>query len=463
MNAPAVAPLLSTIAKVALANALLLAGSSALLLVLVTVLAERFMAGHVAESVDAEIAILESEFNADGLRGARALIGERVRARMVNHDRRYRLEDVHGRMIAGNLDRWPATDAPPRTHFRLPSYRYPQLTEIVMEWTPLPGGARLVVGFDEIEIAQVRADLRRAAAWSFVAVVVLALGMGLVLTRGVLRPVDAIRRSALRIMEGELSHRIPLRGSGDEFDRLAHTLNAMLDRIGRLIASVRGATDDIAHDLRSPLTRLRARLEGALRDPPGVADAAFLESCLADLDQVLATFRALLRISSVESGLLRAEFAPCDLAVLLRDAVDFVEPLAETRHQVLACEAPPALPLEGHRDLLFQALVNLLDNAVKYGPPGGRVDARAGVEGQGLCVEIRDQGPGIPPEERGRIFERLCRLDTARQTPGLGLGLPLVKAIVDVHGGRIEVAADGPGAGFRVWLPRARGAPEATA
>lgn len=444
---PLATPRLSTSAKLTLVNALLLAVSFGLMLLLVTWLADRFMMSHVGESVDAEVHILEAEFQVDGPRGIAALITQRLQARSPNHDRSYRLESAEGQVLAGNLDHWPTGAGSEGIDFRVPSLRHPGETEVVMQWATLPDGSRLLVGYDEIEIAQVRHDLRRAAGWGFVALLVIALGVGLLLTRSMLRPVESIRLSAIRIMEGDLSHRIPVRQSNDEFDRLGQTLNAMLDRIEQLIDTVKGATDNIAHDLRSPLTRLRSRLEAYVQDfavSPEQREA--IDRSVADLDQVLVTFQSLLRIASVESGLLRADFAACDLGVLLRDAVEFVEPVADERTQKIVLEAETGLRLTGHRDLLFQAVLNLLDNAIKYGPAGGQITVRAWRDSQHLVVEIADQGPGIPQVESTRVFERLYRVDRSRSTPGLGLGLALVKAIVEIHRGQISIHDNRPGA-----------------
>ena len=255
-------------------------------------------------------------------------------------------------------------------------------------------------------------------------------------------------------MDGDLRHRVPARPNGDAFDRLGETLNAMLDRINALIASVRGATDNIAHDLRSPLTRYRSRLEAALAKPPPTEELpAWIEDNLADLDQVLATFQSLLRIATVESGLLRQEFEACEVEQLARDAADYIEPLAEEKQQTLRLDLRPGTPLRGHRHLLFQMLVNLLDNAVKYSPAGGVITLSARPEAGAWLLEVSDSGPGIPASEHERVFERLVRLDASRHEPGLGLGLSLVRAVVLLHQGRIEVLDHQPGTTMRVWLP----------
>ncbi|WP_428384725.1 ATP-binding protein [Nevskia ramosa] len=445
---------LSTSAKLTLANSALLAISFSALLLLVTWLADRFMVGHVQESVGAELHIMQAELQVDGVRGVIALIDRRMQNLSVNHDRLYRLEDAQGLKLAGNVDTWPVTTAVQGQSFKQPSRRFPGKTEVALQWARLSDGSRLLVGFDEIEVASVRDGIRRAALWSLVAMLVVSLSAGLLLTRAALKPVEAIREAAQRIMEGDLRHRIPARANGDEFDRLGETLNSMLDRINTLIASVRGATDNIAHDLRSPLTRHRARLEAALRDPPLESGLQpWIERNLADLDQVLATFQSLLRIASVESGLLLQEFAPCDIGQLVRDAADYIEPLAEEKNQQLRVSVMQGEPLHGHRHLLFQLLINLLDNAVKYSPEETIVRVSAAMRASAWEIEIADSGAGIPEAERSRVFERLYRLDVSRHTPGLGLGLSLAKAIVELHHGAISVQDNKPGTRIVVTIP----------
>lgn len=447
---------LSTSARLTLANSALLALAFSALLLLVTWLADRFMVGHVQESVEAELHIMQAEYGVDGAHGVAALIAQRLTSVTPNHDRLYRLEAPDGAVLIGNVEVWPAAAPGPGQPFKQPSRRFPGRTEVALEWSRFADGSRLLVGFDEIEVAQVRGDIRRAALWSFGAMLLISLSAGFLLTRAALRPVEAIRRAAQRIIDGDLKHRIPVRSPGDEFDRLSTTLNAMLDRIERLIASVRGATDNIAHDLRSPLTRHRARLEAAQREPPDPAQLpAWIDDSLADLDRVLATFQSLLRIASVESGLLRQEFAPCDVGRLVTDAAEYIEPLVDERQQQLALSITPGPLMSGHRHLLFQMLINLLDNAVKYGPAGGTVTLAARPDDGGWRIDVADAGPGIPEAERGRVFERLHRLDASRQTPGLGLGLALVRAVVDLHRGTVVIEDNAPGTRFVVRLPAA--------
>ncbi|MGC4405087.1 ATP-binding protein [Methyloversatilis sp. MC4-4] len=447
---------LSTSARLTLANSALLAAGFGLLLMLVTWLAGQYMLGHVEESVEAELDILTAEFRVDGVRGISGLIRQRLDVRSANHDRVYRLEDAAGNLLIGNLDRWPDSAGRESLPLRLPSLLHRGQTEIVARWVRLPDGSRLLVGFDEYEVEQVRSDIRRAALVSFGLMLLASLGGGYLITRAALRPVETIRRAAQQIMDGDLQHRVPLRsGDGaDEFDRLAQTLNGMLDRIARLIATVRGATDNIAHDLRSPLTRHRARIEAALSHPPTADELPdWLERNLADVDQVLSTFQSLLRIARVDSGLLRGEFSELDLGRLVRDAAELMEPLAEERGLRLVVSVPAGAVCTGHRDLLFQTVLNLIDNAIKYSPHGAAVDLSLTRDGDDWRLCVRDEGAGIPAAERERVFERLYRLESARDTPGLGLGLSLVQSVVALHRGTIALDDAMPGLAVTLRLP----------
>jgi signal transduction histidine kinase len=447
---------LSTTARLTLANSALLAAGFGLLLMLVSWLAGQYMLGHVEESVEAELDILTAEFRVDGVRGISGLIRQRLDVRSANHDRVYRLEDAAGHLLIGNLDHWPASAGRESLPLRLPSLLHRGQTEIVARWVRLPDGSRLLVGFDEYEVEQVRGDIRRAALVSFGLMLIASLGGGYLITRAALRPVETIRRAAQQIMDGDLQHRVPLRsGDGaDEFDRLAQTLNGMLDRIARLIASVRGATDNIAHDLRSPLTRHRARIEAALQHPPAADELPdWLERNLADVDQVLSTFQSLLRIARVDSGLLRGEFSELDVGRLVRDAAELMEPLAEERGLRLAVSAPEGAACTGHRDLLFQTVLNLIDNAIKYSPHGGTVELSLTRDGDNWRLCVRDEGPGIPAAERERVFERLYRLESARDTPGRGRGQSLVQSVVALHRGTIALDDAAPGLAVTLRLP----------
>jgi signal transduction histidine kinase len=252
-------------------------------------------------------------------------------------------------------------------------------------------------------------------------------------------------------MAGDLSRRAPLKGSDDEHDELAQNINAMLDQIQHLLEGMRHVGDSVAHDLRGPITRLRNRLETvAAAEHPSREDIA---DCVGQLDQVLETFNALLRIARVESGAYRSAFTTVDLKPIVHDVCELYQAAAEDRHVSLRADAPEPVEIFGDRELLAQALTNLVDNAVKYTPPGGVVRIELTRAGDRAQLRVTDTGQGIPPEDRGRVLQRFARLDSARSQPGNGLGLPLVSAVTLQHHGRLTLGDNAPGLAVTVELP----------
>ncbi len=310
----------------------------------------------------------------------------------------------------------------------------------------LQGGLRLLVGRDVRDLEATRGLIENALAWGLAMTAALALLGGWLMSAGVVRRLEAINQTSREIMEGDLTRRIPLRGSDDDFDQLALSLNQMLARIESLMAGVRQVSDNIAHDLRTPLTRLRTKLELLRRELEG-ADAArsIAEEVIADAEEMLMTFNALLRIARIESGGRRAAFAPGGLAALIGDLVELYEPVAAQRAQTLTSETPDAAWVTGDRDLLFQALANLVDNAIKYSPRGGRVELSLQSDGVQLCLVVADEGPGIPSALRTEVFRRFFRIDDSRSTPGSGLGLSLVQAVIQLHRAAIRLDDNRPG------------------
>jgi signal transduction histidine kinase len=256
-----------------------------------------------------------------------------------------------------------------------------------------------------------------------------------------------VSATAAAISAGDLTRRVRVSGRGDEFDRLAETINDMLARIGRLMDGVRQVSNAIAHDLRTPIARARARLEDAVAHAQGEADLrAAIERAEADLDGVIAIFQALLRIAEIEAGARRSAFAPFDLAPMLLDLADLYTAAAEERGQRLAPEIPASLPAFGDRDMVQQAVANLLDNALKFSPPGSTIRLMASADqGQAIRITVADEGPGIPEADRLRAAERFFRGESARSTPGSGLGLALVQAVATLHGGSLRLEDNRPG------------------
>jgi signal transduction histidine kinase len=289
---------------------------------------------------------------------------------------------------------------------------------------------------------------------ALVVISVLGIAGGALMGRGVLARIDAVRETAAEIMAGGLDQRIPVVGRRDEFVELAEHLNAMLARIEALIHGMRAVTDNVAHDLRSPLNRLRSHLEVALLESRSSEEyRQVLEEAVDELEGVVRTFNALLSIAQAESGVRREHLADVDLSALASDLAELYEAPAEDAGLVLAAEVTPKVRVRGQRELLAQALSNLLDNAVKYSPSGGRIELSLTREGKIALLRVCDSGPGIPVESREKVLERFARLDDARSTPGNGLGLALVKAVAQVHDARLELSDAGPGLCVELRFP----------
>jgi signal transduction histidine kinase len=411
------------------------------------------------ETIDAEITGLAEQYRQRGLTGLIEVIADRSDPARGGQ-MLYLLTDGQQHPLAGNLSRWPDAEVEPDgwMRFTLEPERSGNRPPHVAQATSflLAGGYQLLVGRDLAERSQFTHRIVTALGWSAALTIMLGLVSGLVLSRRVLARIESINRASDRVMAGEFGRRIPVKGSGDEFDRLAQNLNAMLDRIERLMAGIRQVSDNIAHDLRTPLGRLRARLETALRDESG--DPAHhrdaLVDAIADADQLLATFAALLQIAEAEAGTIRTDMGPLDLAALVADLVDFYEPLAEEKAIALRAQLPQErLDVRGNRHLLGRALSNLVENAIKYTPESGHATVTLGRDGDLARICVADNGPGVPPEERERVFDRFVRLEQSRTSEGKGLGLSLARAVIGLHGGVIRLEDNAPGLRVVVELP----------
>jgi hypothetical protein len=328
----------------------------------------------------------------------------------------------------------------------------------------LPGGFHLLVGRDLEERERLFGIIANAGQWSLALVIVLGLVGGFFVSRRVLSRIDAMTGTAQTIMAGDLSGRLPVAGTGDELDRLADNLNAMLERIEALMRGLKEVSDNIAHDLKTPLTRLRNRSEQALRHASGEADyRAALEATIAESDELIRTFDALLMIARAESGQARDNMTEFDAAEIARDVGELYEPLADQKGLALTVEAPVAAPVRGNRELVSQALANLVDNAIKYaGPDSSKVNGvaaeivvKAGSDGDRITLSVADRGPGIADADRGRVVERFVRLEQSRSAPGSGLGLSLASAVARLHGGELKLEDNHPGLRSTIALPRA--------
>jgi len=444
-----------SIFRLALLYVLLLAGSVVILLGFIYWSTAGYMDRQTTETIEAEIRGLAEQYRRRGLAGLTALIRERVARDPVGASV-YLLVDERFERVVGNLDRWPreSPDAEGWIRFRLREWGtdHTDEHEARAQVFLLPGGLMLLVGRDVRDLEATRRLILDALTWGLAITLALALLGAWLMSASLTRRLDAINQTSREIMEGDLTRRIPLSGSGDDFDRLADGLNRMLERIEALMASVRQVSDNIAHDLRTPLTRLRNKLELLAAALPESGESRLLaEEAIADAEELLATFNALLRIARLESGSRRADFGPVDLVPLIEDLVELYEPLAAERAQRLDwTTGAPSILVEGDRDLLFQVMANLVDNAIKYTQPGGQIQLRVEVAGGATRVLVADNGPGIPPEFRERVFRRFFRIDDSRATPGSGLGLSLVQAVVALHRAHIELSDNAPG--LRVTL-----------
>ena len=415
---------------------------------------------QIDATIDAEIVGLAEQFDQRGLLGLIRAIQRRSDPELEQRGL-YLLTDRNYAPLAGNLSRWPdvAPAADGWVTFPLGGHSGEGggIDFGRARVFDLGGWYHLLVGHDIRERLFVSQMIRESMAIGVAIVIVLSLIGGYLMSRTLRRQIDAINRTSREIMAGDLARRVPIAGSGDEFDQLAGNLNAMLDKIERLLAGVKQVSDNIAHDLRSPLTRLRSRLELTLLQEAGSDNyRQAIERTIAEADQLLQTFNALLDIAQVEAGAARREFEPIDLAALLDDVVELYEPAAEQRGLSFQAHAQGPVELPGDRELLFQALANLVDNALKFTPAGGEVAVSLSFDQERVRLCVSDSGPGIPPESRERVRERFYRLEASRSTPGSGLGLSLVAAVVELHGGHLELGDNEPGLTACLNLPRAR-------
>jgi signal transduction histidine kinase len=316
----------------------------------------------------------------------------------------------------------------------------------------IPDGYRLLVGRDISDAAAFRNRIRATLLWSGLVALGIGLLGGTVMSRNMLRRVEQVNRTAERVIAGNLSDRVPRRGANDEFDQLAANLNGMLDQIERLMTGMREVTDNVAHDLKTPLARLRARLELALLGPAeAAAGAEAIRAAIDEADRLLATFNALLSIAEAEAGARGHAGDLLDLGEVARAVVELYEPAAEEKGLSLRLDSEAATMIRGDRHLMSQAIANLLDNAIKYGASEVAISVHER-DGRAL-LDIADRGPGIPEADRETVFDRFVRLEPSRSTPGNGLGLSLVRAVAHRHGARVTLSDNRPGLRVRIDLP----------
>jgi signal transduction histidine kinase len=427
--------------------ALYAAGFAAAIAVLggVTLLTTRAaLAQQFDARIRAESLALTREFRTEGLIGVAQAVDERDRTPGALD---YGLDAADGRPVAGRLAGTPGV-ALGWSELRIAKAADKPQT-IRLYTTRLANGYRLRVGGDDESVEAVNDLLAERIGLAIGGMAILGLAGGYGLGRGMGRRIAAITGAAEAIIDGDLSRRVPARGPGDDLDHLVATFNRMLDRIQALMESLRQVSSDIAHDLRTPLTRLRARLEARLAHDSGGSDDS-IEAALEELDSILATFAALLRIAQIESGGRRARFRPADLSRLARTVVEAFAPSAEDAGVSLNLETSGEAVTDGDPELLTQMIVNLVENGLRHAGRGAVVQVRVTAGPAGPSLSVVDDGPGVPDIERQRLFDRFYRLEASRTTPGHGLGLSLVAAVAKLHGAEASLHNRHPGLEARV-------------
>jgi signal transduction histidine kinase len=348
--------------------------------------------------------------------------------------------------LAGNLSHWPseAPDTPGVHKLTLTEGEHPIRALLVR--STLPGGYNLLVGRDNSRFRPLEALFLYGLAGAVGILALAGIVGGLLIRRALLAEVHRIRQTTCAIVDGDFARRLPARGGSDELDLLAQTVNRMLDQIEQLVHGVRNVSNAIAHDLRTPLTELRSRLEELSVARPGAATTfAQIEAAVADVDRVIEIFNALLRLAEIDTGARRSGFVPVDVVELAGDVAEFYQPVAELKGVNLAFESDGAPAVAGDRLLLSQAISNLIENALKYGVRDDTIAIAARRVDGIVEIAVSDHGPGIPDGEKEKVTERFYRGDASRGTPGVGLGLSLVAAVARLHGGRLELADNRPG------------------
>ena len=416
-----------------------------------------YMLRQSDEAIAIELAVLQEAYASGGREQLMAAIAERMSDGGFESGI-YLLADPSGVPLAGNLAAWPASlkGSSGWGDFSAPEWKSDAARQPLMRATfeTLPDGTRLLVGEDIADLDQVTERINTALILTALLIVAVAAAAAATITRRTVGRIESINATSRAIMQSGLSERIPLRGTKDEWDELATNLNSMLERIETLMGEVKQFTDNVAHELRTPITRLRGRLEksyNSLHD--GDAQKAMIGDTIADLDSVQRIFSSLTRISQIEATDRTAAFRTIDLAEVVREVVELFDAAAEEKGGQLKTVGDQRVLVTGDRDLLFDAVANLVDNAIKHGPEAGRVTVDVRQSDAGAAIAVSDEGPGIPGDETRNVFKRFYRLERSRRTPGNGLGLSLVAAVARLHGAQIETLDNAPGLTIRLGFP----------
>src|SRR6201996_4422757 len=433
--------------RIVLVYALLFALSMTALLFFTYWNTRRTLDAQTDQIIEAEITGLNEQYQHFGLPG----LVETVRSRSLHQGQAlYLVADGLHHIVAGNLEFWPQVS--PTAPTAMVEFDDARLVNGKLETRrargrvfPLPADFMLLVAQDVHDRYLTERMFTTTLPWTVLLILVLGIMGGALLSRTMLRRLDTINRTSGDIIKGDLTRRVPLNGSGDEFDVLAENLNRMLDRIERLMKGLREVTDSVAHDLRTPLNRLRNRLEESVaRLNASGAQSSEIERAIAETDQLIGTFNALLLIAETDAGTTRAAMSPLDLGGVAADVVELYEPFADEKKVSLALVPGNPVAIEGNRSLIAQALANLVDNAIKYTPVGGKVRIRIAISPERGGLSVADSGPGIPLADRPRVTERFVRLEASRSSPGTGLGLSLVAAVAHYHGAELVLDDNQP-------------------
>jgi signal transduction histidine kinase len=456
----------ATAFRLALAILLLSAIGAGIVLTVIALQVISVVDREIAQTIDAEAKGLRDTFNNEGLRQLYEVIEARKREPGASL---YLLTDPIGQPLAGNVEQIPS-EVLLHPGFVPIVYRGnasgARARQALVGVYVLPGGFRLLIGHDLGDRARIEAVMVRSLAISLVFFAALAAVGALFVARRVLQRIDDMNTSAHGIMAGDLTRRLPVSGSGDELDRLAEGLNEMLGRISELMQGLREVSDNIAHDLRTPLTRLRNHAEAALAFAGDAAAYRLaLEKTIEESDALIRIFNALLLIARAEAGGDVEALQIFDVGEAAKSVAELYEPIAEEEGVALTVHAEGALTVRGNRELIGQAIANLVDNALKYGAPNKGAVRSADVKpdvviearriGRSVALTIADRGPGIALSDRARVLDRFVRLEGSRSRPGSGLGLSLAAAVARMHGGTVELEDNEPGLRVRLTLPAA--------
>ncbi len=465
----------TTAARLSALYLLLFAICATVLVIYMTSLSARMLTAQTQETINEEVQGLISSYERGGLTLLVRTMERRARQPGANL---YLIADPNGQLLAGNVENlepgvieiegWTER---PFTYRRFgeearvaaqegaPAGAAPPSHTAMALVFRLPNQMIVLVGRDLGEPEQFRRVVRRSMVVAFGMMGLGAFLIWYLVGRRALKRIDSLSDAGRRIMGGDLAGRLPVTGAGDEFDRLSENLNSMLARIAALNEGLKQVSDNIAHDLKTPLTRLRNRAEAALSSKQTAKEyRETLEATIAESDQLIRTFNAILMISRLEAGNSAEPTTQVDLAEAVRDVVELYEPLAEESGVRITADTSQPARIAGNRELIGQALSNIVDNAIKYSAGAGeepRVDVSLERRGDEIVLTVSDNGPGIAEGDRERVTERFVRLEQSRSMPGSGLGLSLAKAVMTFHGGRLELADAGPGLVARMVFPSA--------